>query len=119
MRFPIFIENSRVPIWLSKVAPIEIYAVSFMFWVFSRGPISDRLRRHEAIHYLQQREMLFIFQHLAYICFWLYRFAIHRDGARAYKENPFEVEAYTFQNDEDILTTRRSFEWARMPWGWK
>ena len=39
-------------------------AFSFAFWVFCRGELSEKTRRHEAIHYQQQLEMLFIFPQL-------------------------------------------------------
>ena len=33
MKFPIMYENSRVPVWLSKISPINVWANSFAFWV--------------------------------------------------------------------------------------
>ena len=54
---PWYFENSKLPIWLSKIAPIDVWAFSAAFWVCCRGEMSDRTRRHEAIHYQQQLEM--------------------------------------------------------------
>ena len=34
MKFPIMYENSRVPVWLSKITPINVWANSFAFWVW-------------------------------------------------------------------------------------
>ena len=71
MNLPIFIENSKVPVWLSKISPIEIGAISFGIWVWSRGEMDDRLKRHETIHYKQQVEMGFVGQWLMYGLFFL------------------------------------------------
>jgi hypothetical protein len=57
---PWYFENSKLPIWLSKIAPIDVWAFSFAFWVCCRGEMKPRTRRHEAIHYQQQLEMLFV-----------------------------------------------------------
>jgi hypothetical protein len=54
---PIFVENSKIPIWLSKIAPIEIGAITLGFIVFSRGEISERTKRHETIHFQQFLEL--------------------------------------------------------------
>ena len=39
---PIFIENSKVPVWLSYLAPINIGAIALFFLVFSRDVMKDR-----------------------------------------------------------------------------
>ncbi len=97
--FPLFYENSKIPVLLSKLAPIEIYALSFGVWVWCRGIMSDRIKRHETIHYLQQLELLFVGQWLLYGIFHLINMWKYRgDGRKAYRENPFEREAYA--NDE-------------------
>jgi hypothetical protein len=111
---PIFHENSRVPVWLSKLAPIEIRAISFGIWVWCRGTMDDRLKRHETIHYLQQRELGFVGQWILYGIFhlvglWRYR----GDGRKAYRENPFEREAYANDEDEEYLSKRDRWAWAR------
>lgn len=111
---PIFYENSRVPVWLSKLAPIRIYAISFGIWVWSRGPMDDRLRRHETIHYLQQRELGFVGQWILYGAFHLFGLWKYRgDGRKAYRENPFEREAYANDGDVEYLNNRDGWAWIR------
>lgn len=110
--FPKFYENSKVPVWLSKLAPIEIYALSFGVWVWCRGIMGERIRRHETIHYLQQLELGFVGQWLLYGIFhlvglWKY----HGDGKKAYRENPFEREAYANDEDEEYLLKRTRYNW--------
>ena len=46
---PWFFENSRIPIWLSHLAPIDIGAITIGPFVFSRGEMSEETKNHEAI----------------------------------------------------------------------
>ena len=46
MPLPIIIENSKVPVWLSKVSPIEIGAISLGIAVFARGELFEHQIRH-------------------------------------------------------------------------
>ena len=108
---PIFIENSRVPVLLSYVSPININAISFGIFVWSRSTMDERVRRHETIHFQQQIELLFVFQWLLYGSFWLINLIKYRDGALAYWESPFEREAYDNDEREGYLETRPFYNW--------
>lgn len=108
---PIFIENSRIPIWLSKIAPIEIGALSFGLWVWSRGKMDKRLRQHETIHFQQQLELLFVGQWILYGLYYLKGLAIHRNGVTAYRQSPFEREAYENEYHENYLENRKRYNW--------
>ncbi len=108
---PKFIENSRVPIWLSYLAPIKIWAISFALWVWCRGDLSERTRQHETIHFQQQIELLFVGQWILYILFWLVGLVRYRDGKKAYRENPFEREAFRHDDEKGYLATRRRYAW--------
>ena len=110
--FPIFFENSKVPLWLSKVAPINVYAFSFAIWVWCKGVMSERTKRHETIHYRQQLEMLFVFQWIMYGLFHLWGLLKYRDGQKAYYENPFEREAYDNDENPGYLEERKHFAWV-------
>ena len=48
MNLPLIYENSKIPVWLSKVSPIEINALSFFIFVFARGESADEVER--ALH---------------------------------------------------------------------
>ena len=113
MKYPIFYEYSKVPAFLSKFAPIKIYAISFGWWVWCRGPANTRIKNHERIHYLQQRELGFVLQWVLYLAFWLVLFVYYRDGARAYRCNAFEREAYDNDIDPHYLDDRKPFAWVR------
>tara|TARA_R110000824_G_scaffold235912_1_gene424696 strand:+ start:169 stop:525 length:357 start_codon:yes stop_codon:yes gene_type:complete len=104
-------EDSKIPVWLSKVAPIEIWALSFACFVFCRGKLSEETKRHETIHFQQQLEMLFVFQWFLYGLFWLIGYVKYRDGRKAYHRNPFEQEAYENESFENYLSSRKRFFW--------
>ena len=106
---PIFIENSKLPVWLSKIAPINVWAVSIGWWVWCRGELTETQKTHETIHFHQQLEMLFVFQWMLYGIFWLVGMAKHGDGKKAYYNNPFEQEAYTNESDGDYLNKRTRY----------
>ncbi len=108
---PLFIENSRVPAILSRLAPINIWAINFACWVWCRGTLSEKTKRHETIHFQQQIELLFVFQWVLYVLFWLINLIRFRDGAVAYREIPFEREAYRNEHDEKYLQVRKRFAW--------
>ncbi len=108
---PRFIEDSQVPVWLSKLAPIEIQAISLAFWVFSRDKLSQRTRRHETIHFQQWIELGVLGFLLLYPVFYLYGLLKYRDKVRAYRAIPFEREAYENDGDSEYLRTRRRMAW--------
>jgi len=110
---PWFFENNKIPVWLSKLAPIEIWALSFGPFVFCRGRLSDTTKTHETIHYHQQLETLFVLQWTLYILFWLYGLLKYRNGKKAYYENPFEREAYANQEDTEYLSKRPFWAWRK------
>ena len=86
---PKFIENSKIPIILSKIAPIEIWAINIGPLVFCRGALSEDTKRHESIHFQQQIELLFIFHFILYFLFWIV-------GAIRYKNMKIAYAAATF-----------------------
>jgi hypothetical protein len=110
---PKFIENSFLPVILSKVAPIEIWAISIGPFVWCRGRMSEETRRHETIHFQQQLELLFIFHWILYISFWIIGLFIFKSGKEAYKESPFEREARHNEHEEDYLKNRTRYSWIK------
>jgi len=109
---PIYIENSKLPVFLSFFAPINIWALSFFIFVWCRGVLENQTKRHECIHFQQQLEMLFIFQWIMYAAFWLQGMIKYKgDGKKAYYRNPFEQEAYEHDEDENYLAARPRWNW--------
>ncbi len=110
---PWIFEDSKIPGWLSKVAPIDIWAVSLGCFVFCKGKLTKETKRHETIHFQQQLEMLFVLQWLLYGLFWLIGYIKYRDGQKAYYRNPFEQEAYDNETVENYLSNRKRFSWRK------
>ena len=113
MKFPVFVENSRIPVWLSKISPIEIGAISLGLFVFSRNEMDETVRRHETIHYYQWKELGFVFFPILYGLFWLINVAKCLGGEQAYYEIPFEREAYSNEHDAHYLEKRPLWAWRK------
>ena len=116
---PLFFENSRLPIWLSKIAPIEIKAITLGPLVFSRGYMSRKTERHETIHYRQYIELLFIGFLLVYVFDFLYAAIIKKKGfsREAYLAIRFEQEAWANDKSAVYLDDRKLYSWLRYPLG--
>ena len=108
---PIFIQNSRVPVWLSKVAPITIGAITLGFIVFSRGKMDERTKNHERIHFQQFLETLFIGFILLYIWDYFWCYMRYSDGKVAYRYIRAEQEAYDHDHDQQYVYTRKRWSW--------
>ena len=119
MKFPIFIENSKIPVWLSKIAPININAITLGPIVLSRGVLSERVKRHETIHFMQYKELYFIGFLLIYLYDYLYAAIIKKKGfsRESYLAIRFEQEAYDNDHKEDYLENRKAFFWKKYPLG--
>ena len=110
---PIFIENSSLPIILSKVAPIEIWAIALGCFVWCRGELDLQTKNHETIHFQQQIELLFVGQWFLYVAMWLALLIKHRSGEIAYHLSPFELEAYEHETNLEYCAKRKRFAWIK------
>ena len=110
---PFFIENSRVPVILSKIAPINIWAISFGIWVWCRGELSEQTKRHETIHFQQQLELGFALQWTIYAFSYLYHLVKLKDSREAYYDISFEREAYGNEADKNYLENRKRYAWVK------
>lgn len=108
---PIFIENSKVPVVLSKISPIDIWAINLVFFVFCRGKLTEGTKRHETIHFKQWLELGIIGFAILYPLFWIINLIKRKSGAQAYYEIPFEIEAYQHDDDPDYLDNRKFWAW--------
>jgi hypothetical protein len=114
--FPVFVENSRLPVILSKVSPIDIWAISLGLFVFCRGELSEEGKNHETIHFKQWVELLLLGFLILYPLFWIVGLIRYRNGARAYEMIPFEQEAYANDQDLDYLKDRKLYSWVKYVW---
>jgi hypothetical protein len=111
--FPIFFENSNIPVWLSKIAPIEINAITLGPAVFSRGKVDSITRNHESIHWAQYKECLVLLFPILYVTSYLINLAKGMKGDIAYRNIWFEIEAYNNDDDLGYLNSRVRWAWAR------
>jgi hypothetical protein len=85
----------------------------FIFvWISRLDEDEVRLMRHETIHFWQQVEMFFIFHWMFYAFFYLLARARGQCHYIAYRYNPFEIEAFNNDPDEEYLKKRRPFAWV-------
>jgi len=108
---PIFVDNSRIPVWLSKLSPIEIGSITLGPLVFSRGVATELTRRHEAIHWEQYKECFILGFLVLYPLFWIRGLLQGFSGTGAYYNIPFEIEAYKNDEDPDYLENRKRWAW--------
>jgi len=121
MKEPKFFENSKIPVYLSKFAPIEIWAITLGPFVFCKGELSEKTKRHETIHFQQYIELWYVGFIIYYLFDFLYAAIISRKGFTrdAYLSIRFEQEAWECDDDENYLEKREKFAWKKYPLGGK
>ena len=110
---PKFVENSKVPVYLSYFVPFNISAITLFCVVFSRGKISDKTRRHETIHFQQYVETLVFGFLVIYVLEYLYGLIKYRCMHLAYRMISFEQEAYLYDDVKNYLQIRKRYEWLK------
>lgn len=110
---PIFKDNSKIPVYLSYLAPINIFAISLGIVVFCRETLSTEGRIHETIHYRQWLELAFVGFLILYPLFFIINLVKGMNGEEAYRQSPFEREAYDNQSDLGYLFRRPGFAWIK------
>lgn len=111
---PIFVENSKIPVWLSAFSPLdEIYAITLFPFVFSREKMGEITRNHETIHFQQYIETMVIGFLILYIFDYFKGKIKYKDGEKAYLRTRAEQEAYTHGHDLEYLATRKRWEWLK------
>lgn len=108
---PWFIENSKIPVWLSYISPISIGTITLGPIVISKGEMSEQTRRHETIHYQQYIDVLFVGFWPLYLFYWVINLLKGMSGSEAYINIPFEIEAYANDHNEDYLQNRKRYAW--------
>lgn len=108
---PIIFENSKLPILLSKISPIEIGAITLFPFVFSRDIMSKETKRHEAIHFQQYLETGVIGFLVLYLWDYAESLAMGLKGPEAYRNIRAEIEAYSNDDDENYLQNRSRWSW--------
>ncbi len=105
------IENSRIPALLSWF--ISIHAITLYPFIICRTVLDRRTRSHEFIHIAQQKELYVVGFFILYVWYWFKNIVWKKMSlSQAYKNIPFEIEAY--ENEHDEL-----YALCRKPMGWK
>lgn len=106
-----------IPIIIFTEKRIFKYYTGFSFfifiWISRLEKNSARLIRHETIHFRQQLELLFVFHWLLYGSFYIVSRLKGQRHYIGYRYNPFELEAYGNDGNEDYLRQRKPFAWVR------
>jgi len=98
----------------NKIIPFKGFsAMAFVWWIFARQELTDRVVRHEEIHIRQQKEMIVIFFLLWYGIEWLLRLIQYRNRMTAYKNISFEREAYDNMSNIGYLNTRKAYSFIK------
>lgn len=97
------------------IPPKGFTAINICGVIFARknATISERTLRHEYIHTMQQKEMLYVFFYLWYIVEWLIRLVVIRDAHKAYRAISLEQEAYENQDIGIYRHIRRHYCWTK------
>lgn len=74
----------------------------------------ERIIRHEQIHLKQQTELWFVGFLILYAFFFIQGLLKWRNTSKAYRQNPFEVEAYLRHRDVGYMKYRPKFNWYHL-----
>lgn len=108
---PILIEDSKIPVWLSYISPIEIKAITLFPFVLARGKMDHVTINHESIHFQQCLETLVIGFYILYLIDYIHGLIVHGSSEEAYYYLRAEQEAYANEINEHYLLRRRRYDW--------
>lgn len=75
-----------------------------------KGKINARILNHESIHTRQMKELLYVFFYILYVAEWVIRLFM---PGNAYRNLSFEREAYTNEDRDNYLQSRKRFAFTR------
>lgn len=83
--------------------------LGLILFVKKNYKITDESLNHEKIHSAQYKELWYIGFFILYGFYWIKN--IIKDSNNAYRNIPFEKEAYVNEHNLDYLSMRRKFAW--------
>lgn len=101
---------------VNNIIPVKGYkAMAIWPFLFVRNGarFDEDDERHEKIHGRQQKELILILFYLLYFIFWVVGVLRYNNCKMAYRNNPFELEAYTYQDDTYYLSRRKHYAWVK------
>ena len=93
---------------IGRINGFKVNAITIFPFIFISYK-SDRLIRHERIHFYQQLETLILLFYILYLISYLYNLGRGMNRFTAYKNIIFEKEAYRHDTDKDYH--RRPYAW--------
>ena len=94
---------------------IPISAITLWPFVITREPMDQITKNHERIHLKQQEELLIIGFYVLYVYYWLKNMKKYEGSKRqrmlAYRNIPFEKEAYANQFSDIYTMRRKTYAW--------
>ena len=99
----------------NSVLPPKGFAAINLGLVFARDirDMTDNVTRHEAIHTMQMREMLYIFHFLLYGLEYLVKLCICLNADKAYRSISMEQEAYNNSGNLQYGGERRMYGFGK------
>ena len=86
---------------------------SLFIFVLYKGQISQKTKRHEFIHFMQQLELLFIFHWILYALSTIIGLFKYMNYKKAYKNNWFEKEAFAKDKQVNYIINRKPYAWIK------
>lgn len=106
---PIIISNTLIGKLLPLIGAGGIALYPFIFLIPTHNnPI---VRNHEAIHIRQQAEEFVLFFYLRYLYFWIRGRLAGLSWNDAYRAIPYEIEAYSNEQNLNYLLHRPKMAW--------
>tara|TARA_R110001599_G_scaffold131413_1_gene307366 strand:+ start:2175 stop:2519 length:345 start_codon:yes stop_codon:yes gene_type:complete len=106
------IENSIIPRLLSWF--INIHAITIYPFIICRTVLEKRTRSHEFIHIAQQKELWVIGFYVLYVWYWVKNIVWKKmSSQQAYRNIPFEIEAYENEHNDIYALTRDRMAWRQ------
>ena len=99
-----------------KLLPPKGFAAINIFgfiWIRNIHDISEKTMRHECIHTLQCRELLYILHYLLYCFEWIIKLLICFNFDKAYRSVSLEQEAYENDHNENYKNERIRFNFIK------
>lgn len=120
---PIFIYSDTILnmlSWFMRVGGISLFPIVILREKH-KDPIhvggfeqSQRIHRHETIHFQQQLEMLVIPFYVWYLIEYLVKLVIYGSFKKAYRNISFEREAYSNEDNFKYLHYRKRYNWIKL-----
>ena len=101
----------------NKFIPFKGYKAINLFGVLfvRNGTLINEVDvNHEAIHTAQMKELLYIGFLPLYVLMFLWKLIKYRNWDKAYREIPFEREAYMYEGVVDYLVIRKRYNWINV-----